>query len=58
MFISRYVIFLEKKFIQEGGSGRNVELEEVQDLQIIPEIPVDGPQNDPQLKVSKDEVYP
>ena len=58
IFVSRYAIFLEKKFIQEGGSGRNVELREVQDLQTIPEISVDGPQNDPQSKVPTNEIYP
>ena len=29
VFIGRHVIFLEKEFIQEGGSGRSVELEKV-----------------------------
>ena len=32
MFVSRYTIFLEKEFIQEGDSVRSVELEEVQNL--------------------------
>ena len=33
--IGRHTIFLEKEFIQKGGSGRSVELEEVQNLQPI-----------------------
>ena len=28
VIISHHVIFLEKKFIQDGGSGRKIELEE------------------------------
>ena len=35
VFIGRHAIFLEKEFIQEGDSGRSVELEEVQNLQPI-----------------------
>ena len=34
MFISRHAIFLEKEFILQKGSGRNIELEEVQQLDI------------------------
>ena len=29
VFVGRHAIFLEKEFIQEGGSGRSVKLEEV-----------------------------
>ena len=47
MFVSKYVTFIKKKFILERGSGRIVELREVQDLQIIPLQPVDSPHNDP-----------
>ena len=32
VFVGRYAIFLEKEFVQEGGSGRSVELEKVQNL--------------------------
>ena len=35
VFVGRHVIFLEKEFIEEGSSGRSVELEEVQNLQSI-----------------------
>ena len=50
---------MKKKFIQEEGSGRNIELKKVQDLQTIPEIPVIGPQGDPpQPEVSKDKAHP
>ena len=49
---------MKNKFIQEGGSGRNIKFEVVQDLQIDPKIPVVGPQGDPQPEVSKDEVHP
>ena len=35
VFVGRHVIFLEKEFIQEGGSGKSVEFEEVQNLQPI-----------------------
>ena len=48
MFVSRHTTFLKNELIQEGGSGRNIELTEVHDLQIDPEIPVIGPQEDPQ----------
>ena len=32
VLIGRHAIFLEKEFIQEGGSERSVEVEEVQNL--------------------------
>ena len=51
MFVSRHTIFLKHKFIQEGGSGRNIEFMNVHDLQTDPEISVVGPQEDPQSKV-------
>ena len=35
VFVGRHAIFLEKEFIQEGGIGRSIELEEVQNLQSI-----------------------
>ena len=38
VFVGRHAIFLEKEFIQEGGSGRSVELEEVQNLQPIQDL--------------------
>ena len=43
MFVGRHTIFLEKEFIQEGGSGRSIELEKVQNLQSIQDLP-DGSQ--------------
>ena len=58
MFVSRHVTFLKNKLIQEKGSGRNIELTEVHDLQIDPKISVVGPQEDSQLEVLKDEVHP
>ena len=58
IFISRHTTFLKNEFIQEGGSGRNIELTEVHDLQINPEISVIRLQEDPQSEVSKDEVHP
>ena len=39
MFVGRHAIFLEKEFIQEGGSGRFVEFEKVQILQSIHDLP-------------------
>ena len=39
MFVGRHAIFLEKEFIQEGGSGWSVELEKVQNLQSIQDLP-------------------
>ena len=39
MFVGRHIIFLKKKFIQEGGRGRSVELEKVQNLQSIQDLP-------------------
>ena len=47
IIVSRHVIFLKKEFIQEGGSGKNIELKEVQDLQSVLELP---------MKVSQPEV--
>ena len=47
VIVSRHAIFLEKEFIQEGGSGKNIELKEVQDLQSVLELPT---------KVSQPEV--
>ena len=58
MFVSKHVTFLENELIQEGGSGKNIELTEVHDLQINLEISVVGPQEDPQSEVPKDEVHP
>ena len=59
VFVSRLATFLKHEFIQERGSGRNIELMKFHDLQIDPKIPVVvGPQKDPQSKVSKDEVHP
>ena len=49
---------MKNKFIQEGGSGKDIELMEVHDLQIDLEIPMVGPQEDSQSKVLKDEVHP
>ena len=46
IFVGRYATFLKNEFIQ-GGSGRNIELTEVQHLQINPEILVVEPQGDP-----------
>ena len=46
VFVSRHTTFLENEFIQEGSSGRNIELTEVHDLQTDPEILVVGPQED------------
>ena len=57
MFVGRHVIFLEKEFIQEGGSGRNIELTEVHGLQIDPKISVVGPQEDLQSEVPRDKVH-
>ena len=34
VFVSRHAIFLEKEFILQKGNGRNIELEEVQQLDI------------------------
>ena len=48
---------MKKKFIQKGDNRRNIELGEVQKLQIDPEIPIVGPQGDPQLEIPKDEVH-
>ena len=56
-FVSRHTTFLENEFIQEGGSGRNIEFIKVHDLQIDPEISVVGPQEDSQSKVPKDDVH-
>ena len=39
MIVGRHIIFLEKEFIQGGGSGRSVELEKVQNLQSIQDSP-------------------
>ena len=47
MFVGRHAIFLEKVFIQEGGSERSIELEEVQNLQ-----PIQDFQNDSQPNAS------
>ena len=55
--MSRHTIFLKNKFIHEGGTGRNIELIEVQDLQINLEISMVEPQEGPQSKIPKDEVY-
>ena len=49
---------MENEFIQERDSRKNIELTEVYDLQIDPEILVVGPQEDLQSKVPKDEVHP
>ena len=57
VFVSRYTTFLKNKLIQEGGSGRNIELTEAHDLQTNLEIPMVEPQEDPQSKVLKDEVH-
>ena len=43
VFVSRHATFFKNEFIQEGSSGRNIELTEVHDLQIDPKIPVIGP---------------
>ena len=48
IFVSRHIIFLKKEFIQEGDSGRSVELVKVQNLQPIqdsladsqPDVPI------------------
>ena len=52
MFVGRHTIFLEKEFIQEGGSGKTIELEKVQDLWSIQKQHVESPQVDPQSDVS------
>ena len=44
IFVSKYATFLEKKFIKERGSGKNIEFEKVQNLQTIPEKSMDDPQ--------------
>ena len=48
---------MKNKFIQEGDSGRNIELMEVQDLQTNPEISMVEPQKDLQSEVPRDEIY-
>ena len=53
MFVGRHVVFLEKEFIQEGGSGRSVELKKVQNLQSIQDS-----QNDSQPDVPIVEAQP
>ena len=49
---------MKNKLIQVKGSGRNIELIKIQDLQIDSEIPIVEPQEDPQSEVPKDEVHP
>ena len=49
---------MKNELIQEGASGRNIELTEVHDLQTDPEILVIGPQEEPQSEIPKDEVHP
>ena len=43
VFVSRHATFLKHEFIQERGSGKNIELMKVHDLQIDPEISMVGP---------------
>ena len=50
VFVSRHTTFLKHKFIQEGGSGRNIEFMKVHDLQTDPEIPVVGYQKYPRMR--------
>ena len=49
VFVSKYATFIEKEFILERGSGKKIELREVQDLQM-------QTQDDPQSKISSNEV--
>ena len=51
VFVSKYATFMEKEFILERGSGKKIELGEVQDLQM-------QAQDDPQPKISINEVQP
>ena len=45
VFVCKYATFMEKEFILERGSGKKIELGEVQDLQM-------QAQDDPQPKIS------
>ena len=42
VFVGRHAILLEKEFIQKGGNGRSIKLEEVQNLQSIQNSQVDS----------------
>ena len=54
MIVSRHAIFLEKEFIQGGGSGKNIELKKVQDVQNILELSIESSQPE----VPNKEIYP
>ena len=54
IIVSSHATFMEREFIQEGASGRTIELQEVNNLQIN----MDSPQEISHLKIPNEEVNP